>query len=65
MNQREFIKFFGPAAIRGRLPARRPERVRRIGVLLPAMADDAVFQARLGVLLRYADRCPLRISGIQ
>jgi len=30
------------------LAARAQEKVRRVGVLLPAMADDAEFQARLG-----------------
>jgi putative ABC transport system substrate-binding protein len=27
--------------------AQQPERIRRIGILLPAAADDSVFQARL------------------
>src|SRR5437879_2343702 len=32
--------------------AQRPERMRRIGVLLPAAADDAEFQARVGAFLQ-------------
>jgi putative tryptophan/tyrosine transport system substrate-binding protein len=54
MKRREFIKLFGPAAMAWPLAvqAQPPEQVRRIGVLLPATADDAVFQARLGVFLQ-------------
>ena len=49
MKRREFIKLFGPAAIAWPLAARaqQQEQMRRIGALLPATADDAVFQARL------------------
>jgi len=32
--------------------AQQGDRVRRIGVLLPATADDAVFQARVGAFLQ-------------
>src|SRR5262245_51359400 len=54
MKRREFIKLFGTAAITWPLAAQaqQPDQVRRIGVLLPATADDAVFQARLGVFLQ-------------
>jgi putative tryptophan/tyrosine transport system substrate-binding protein len=54
MERREFIKLFGSAAIAWPLAAQaqQPEQMRRIGVLLPATADDAVFQARLGVFLQ-------------
>ena len=51
MRRREFISLLGgavaawPHAARGQ----QGERLRRIGVLLPATADDAVFQARVGV----------------
>jgi putative ABC transport system substrate-binding protein len=50
MQRREFIAGLAGAAT---LPvvarAQQAERVRRIGVLLPAAADDAEFQARLSV----------------
>jgi putative tryptophan/tyrosine transport system substrate-binding protein len=54
MERREFIKLFDSAAIAWPLAAQaqQPEQMRRIGVLLPATADDAVFQARLGVFLQ-------------
>ena len=55
MTRREFIKLVGgslatawPLAVR----AQQSEQMRRIGVLFPATADDAVFQARLGVFLQ-------------
>jgi putative ABC transport system substrate-binding protein len=54
VNRREFITLLGgaaaawPAAARGQ-PA---ERVRRIGVLLPAAADDSQFQAWVGAFLQ-------------
>ncbi len=50
MRRREFISLLGGAGVAWPLAARaqQPERVRRIGVLLPAAADDAEFQARIG-----------------
>ena len=50
MRRREFITLVGGAAAAWPLATRaqQNERVRRIGVLLPANADDTVFQARLG-----------------
>ena len=49
MRRREFISALGsavamPFAARGQ----ERERVRRIGIIFPATADDAEFQARLG-----------------
>ena len=49
MKRREFITLRGgaaawPLAVR----AQQGERMRRIGVLLPAAANDAEFQARMG-----------------
>jgi putative tryptophan/tyrosine transport system substrate-binding protein len=53
MRRREFITFLGGAvAIPFVADAQQPERVRRIGVLLPATADDSAFQARVGAFLQ-------------
>jgi putative tryptophan/tyrosine transport system substrate-binding protein len=53
MRRREFIVGLGGAAS-WPLAARtqQPERVRRIGVLLPAAADDAVYQTWVGAFLQ-------------
>src|SRR5215216_6631984 len=53
MNRRAFIGLLG-AAVAWPVAARaqQPERMRRIGILLPAAADDAVFQARVGAFLQ-------------
>jgi putative tryptophan/tyrosine transport system substrate-binding protein len=50
VKRREFISLLGGATIAWPLAARAQpaERMRRIGVLLPAAADDAEFQARVG-----------------
>ena len=54
MRRREFIGLVGGAAVAWPLLARaqQGERVRRIGMLLPAAADDAEFQARVGAFLQ-------------
>jgi ABC-type uncharacterized transport system substrate-binding protein len=49
MRRRGFITLLGGAAVWPFVAsAQQGERVRRIGVLNPAAADDAIFQARIG-----------------
>jgi putative ABC transport system substrate-binding protein len=50
MRRREFIRLLGGTAIAWPLSARaqQRERVRRIGMILPATADDVEFQAWVG-----------------
>jgi len=53
MRRREFITLLGGAAawpIAAR--AQQRERIRHIGILLPAAADDVQFQARVGAFLQ-------------
>jgi putative ABC transport system substrate-binding protein len=55
MNRRSFIILLGSTAAAsspGAVWAQQPERMRRIGVLLPATADDSEFQARVGAFLQ-------------
>jgi putative ABC transport system substrate-binding protein len=54
MNKREFITLLGGAAAAWPLAARaqQPDRMRRIGVLLPATADDLRFQTLVGAFLQ-------------
>jgi putative ABC transport system substrate-binding protein len=54
MRRREFIGLLGGAAVAFPLAARaqQGERMRRIGMLLPATADDPEFQARVGAFLQ-------------
>jgi len=53
MRRREFIAgLAGAAAWPLAVQAQQPVQMRRIGVLLPATADDAVFQARVGAFLQ-------------
>src|SRR5260221_11777770 len=53
-KRRDFIALLGGAAAAGPLapPAQEAERMRRIGVLVPAAADDPVFQPRVGAFLQ-------------
>src|SRR5258708_14687691 len=54
MDRREFISLFGGAAAVPSIlwpraaRAQQPVRMRRIGILLPAAADDVLFQTRVG-----------------
>jgi putative tryptophan/tyrosine transport system substrate-binding protein len=54
MRRREFITLLGGAAVAWPLTTRaqQPERMRRIGMLLPAAADDPEYQARVGAFLQ-------------
>ena len=58
MRRREFIRLVGGAAVAPAMlmpraaRAQQGERMRRIGVLLPAAADDAEFQTRVGAFLQ-------------
>jgi putative tryptophan/tyrosine transport system substrate-binding protein len=49
VKRRDFITMLGGAAAVWSLAARaqQPDRMRRIGVLLPAATDDSEFQARV------------------
>ena len=49
-QRREFITLLGGATVAWPLAARaqQPERVRRIGIILPTAADDAKYQAWVG-----------------
>ena len=54
MRRRDFISLLGGTAATWPLAARaqQPERMRRIGMLLPAAADDSQFQIWIGAFLQ-------------
>jgi len=54
MKRREFLRLLGGTAATWPLAARAQhgERMRRIGILLPAAADDPEYQARVGAFLQ-------------
>jgi putative tryptophan/tyrosine transport system substrate-binding protein len=54
MRRREFITLLGGVVATWPLTARaqQAERMRRVGILLPAAADDPVWQARVGAFLQ-------------
>jgi len=54
VKRRDFITLLGGsvAAWPLKAAAQQRERMRRIGVLLPATADDPEFQARVGAFLQ-------------
>src|SRR4051812_45045174 len=54
MRRREFLGVLGGTAVAWPLAARaqQPERMRRIGMLMAAAADDPEFQARVAAFLQ-------------
>ena len=54
MKRREFITLLGGAVVAWPLAARaqQPERMRRVGVLMPNAADDPEYQARMAAFLQ-------------
>jgi putative tryptophan/tyrosine transport system substrate-binding protein len=52
MRRREFIAGIGSAAAWPIVARAQGDRVRRIGILVPAVADDAEYQARVGAFLQ-------------
>jgi putative ABC transport system substrate-binding protein len=63
MRRREFITLLGGAALAMPLAAGAQERVRRIGVILPATADDAEFQTFYGAFLQALAQLGWTIGG--
>ena len=54
MRRREFIGLVGgaAAAVPFAALAQQPERIRRIGMIMPASSDDSEWQARIGAFLQ-------------
>ena len=54
IGRRELLAALGGAAVAWPLAAhaQQPERMRRIGVLVPAASNDPAFQARVGAFLQ-------------
>jgi putative tryptophan/tyrosine transport system substrate-binding protein len=52
VKRREFITLIGAAAAAWPRAVRAQQTMRRVGMLLPAAADDAEFQARVGAFLK-------------
>ena len=52
MRRRAFTSLLAGAAVSWTLAARAEQRMRRVGILLPASPDDADFQARVGAFLQ-------------
>jgi putative tryptophan/tyrosine transport system substrate-binding protein len=63
MKRREFITLLSGAAAAWPMAARAQQNaVRRVGVLLPATAEDAEFQARVGAFLQALEQLGWRIG---
>jgi len=63
MRRRKFISLLGGAVVWPLVVrAQQGEQMRRIGVLLPATADDATFQARVGAFLQGLQQLGWRIG---
>jgi putative ABC transport system substrate-binding protein len=63
MMRREFITLLGGTAVAWPIAARAQQNAtRRVGVLLPATAEDAEFQARVGAFLQALEQLGWRIG---
>jgi hypothetical protein len=63
VKRREFITLLGGAVAWPIATPAQPERVRRIGVLLPASANDNAFQDRIGAFLQGLQQSGWTIGG--